>query len=325
MAIEIKINGSQDPTPRHATSAPSPCQIRQTPAAASLTVKLSSAAAAAGGGEAVFYASRTVGATPTATLTLTLPANGTWVDFGLGGKLGKPSVDDRDCVLVATPGSGTPVKVPLMVRVRKNANKLKPRERDRFLMALAKVNAAQAPALSAYQTLRNMHVLPANSQEHSGPQFLPWHRTYLLDLERKLQAIDPSVSMHYWRFDEPAPNLFTRQFMGETKRSASTASLVILDPANPLVAWVTDSVPGISRSAIFNTLTQAAPGPPGFPVLSQAQTLALGAAYPAFRGMEGSPHGAAHVSFNGSISDIPTAPKDPLFFMLHSNVDRLWA
>src|SRR5262245_26870541 len=190
MAIEIKINGSQDPTPRHATSAPSPCQIRQTPAAAPLTVKFSSAAAAAGGGEAVFYASRTVGATPTATLTLTLPANGGWVDFGLGGKLGKPSIDDKDCLLVATPAGGTVVKVPLMVRVRKNANKLKPRERDRFLLALARLNAAQGPAPSAYQTLRNMHVAGApDQQEHRGPHFLPWHRTYLLDLERKLQAI----------------------------------------------------------------------------------------------------------------------------------------
>jgi tyrosinase len=277
----------------------------------------------------VFYAARTVGATPAATLTVTLPANGTWVDFGFGGKLGKPSVDDRDCLLVATPTVGTALQVPLMVRVRKNANTLKPRERDRFLMALAKLNAAQPPAVSAYQTLRNMHVAgdAVNRQEHRGPQFLPWHRTYLLDLERKLQAIDPSVSMHYWRFDEPAPNVFTRQFMGQTARSATTASLVTLDPANPLVAWVTDSVPGISRSALFNTLTQAAPGllSQDFRLLNQAETLALGTNYPLFAGMEGSPHGAAHVSFNGSISVISTAPKDPLFFMLHANVDRLWA
>ena len=325
MAIEIRINGSQDPKTRYITYAPSPCQIRQTPAAAPLTVKLSSNPNSTGGGEAVFYASRTVGATPTETLALTLPANGTWVDFGLGGKFGKPSTNDRDCLLVATPSAGTRVKLLLMVRVRKNANKLTTRERDRFLMALAKLNAAQGPNPSAYQILRNMHVDAANSQEHGGPHFLPWHRTYLLDLERKLQAIDPSVSMHYWRFDEPAPNVFTRQFMGQTARSASTASLVTLDPGNPLVAWVTDSVPGISRSAIFNTLTQSAPGPPGFAVRSQAETLALGTAYPAFRAMESRPHGAAHVSFNGSISDIPTAPKDPLFFMLHSNVDRLWA
>ena len=107
-----------------------------------------------------------------------------------------------------------------MVRVRKNANKLKARERDRFLLALAKLNSA-TPAPSTYQALRNMHVDAANGEEHSGPHFLPWHRTYLLDLERGLQAIDPSVSMHYWRFDQPAPKVFTKLFMGETKRLPS--------------------------------------------------------------------------------------------------------
>ena len=324
MAIEIRINDSLDPKARYITYAASSCQIRQTPAAAGLTVTLSSKAAVTGGGEAVFYANRAVGAAPTATLTLTLPAAGTWVKFGLGGKAGKPSVNDRDCLLVATAGT-TNVSVPLMVRVRKNANKLTAGERDRFLLALAKLNSAAAPATSAYQTLRNMHVTAANGEEHSGPHFLPWHRSYLLDLERQLQAIDPSVSMHYWRFDEPARNVFSRSFMGETRRSPGTASFVVLDPANPLVAWVTDSTPGILRSASFDTLTQAAPGVPGFALLNQAQTLALGPAYAAFSGMEGSPHGAAHVSFNGWVSSIPTAPKDPLFFMLHANVDRLWA
>ena len=154
-----------------------------------------------------------------------------------------------------------------------------------------------------------MHVSAANGEEHSGPHFLPWHRSYLLDLERQLQAIDPSVSMHYWRFDEPAPKVFARSFMGETSRSPGSASFVVLDPSNPLVAWVTDSVPGILRSASFNTLTQAAPGVPGFALLNQAQTLALGTVYAAFSVMEGTPHGAAHVSFNGWVSSIPTAPK----------------
>jgi tyrosinase len=41
--------------------------------------------------------------------------------------------------------------------------------------------------------------------------------------------------------------------------------------------------------------------------------------------MELNPHGSAHVSFEGWVSSIPTAAKDPLFFMLHCNVDRLWA
>ena len=41
--------------------------------------------------------------------------------------------------------------------------------------------------------------------------------------------------------------------------------------------------------------------------------------------MEGTPHGAAHVSFNGYVNFVPVAPQDPLFFLLHCNVDRLWA
>jgi tyrosinase len=41
--------------------------------------------------------------------------------------------------------------------------------------------------------------------------------------------------------------------------------------------------------------------------------------------MEGNPHGWAHTSFGGYIFDPATAPRDPLFFLLHCNVDRLWA
>jgi tyrosinase len=41
--------------------------------------------------------------------------------------------------------------------------------------------------------------------------------------------------------------------------------------------------------------------------------------------MEGNPHGTAHTRWDGYIRSIDTAAKDPLFFLLHCNVDRLWA
>src|SRR5262245_3796722 len=264
MPIEFRINDSQDPQARYITYAPSPCQIRQTPAAAALTVTLSSRAAGAGGGEAVFYADRTVGAAPASTLTVTRPADGSPVNFGLGGRPGKPSVDDLDCLLVASCPTEN-LTVPLMVRVRKNANKLQAGERDRFLNALAKLNAR-----GTYQTFRDIHVYGANNvvynQEHAGPQFLPWHRIYLLDLERELQAVDVTVSLHYWRFDQVAANVFKNTFMGATKQVSpgGSASNVTFAAGHPLSGWVTDGVPGISRSAIFDTQTKAAPGPPGF-------------------------------------------------------------
>jgi hypothetical protein len=36
-------------------------------------------------------------------------------------------------------------------------------------------------------------------------------------------------------------------------------------------------------------------------------------------------HGMAHMCFNGNMGDINRSPEDPAFFLVHGNVDRLWA
>ena len=320
MALHVEIYGISDPSARYISFAPSPCRVRQTNAAEGLEVTLRSRPERPGGGQAVFYAAPD--ARSRVTLKLTLPADSSWVEFWIGGKWESPSIDDRDCLLLSGGASG--LRVPLMVRLRKNANGLLPRERNRFLKAWKLLNNAGS---GKFKDFRDMHVSSANREEHGGPQFLPWHRSYLLDLERELQAIDPAVSLHYWRFDQPAPNVFRSNFMGATRRvpEGGTPHPVGFDAGHPLSGWVSDGTPGILRSAYFNTQMSAAPGPSGFALLSQIQTLNLGTRYRRFLRMEGTPHGAAHLSFSGYIDDIPTAPKDPLFFMLHSNVDRLWA
>ena len=99
----------------------------------------------------------------------------------------------------------------VMVRIRKNANTLTTDERDRFVSALAKLNNQ---GLGRFTDFRDMHVAVTLAQAHGAPGFLPWHRAYLLDLERELQVIDASVALPYWRFDRPAPNIFTRDFLG---------------------------------------------------------------------------------------------------------------
>ena len=203
-----------------------------------------------------------------------------------------------------------------MVRIRKNATTLTDPERDRFVAALGTLNGRGA---GKYADLRAMHVAAANPEEHGDVQFLPWHRAYLLDLERELQAIDASVMIPYWRFDQPAPNVFTAAFMGDT---SNPSGRVRFQSGHPLQFWATDNQPGIVRA--FRTFSSGtAPS-----LRSEAQTLSLGGAsalYANFRAMEGDPHGLAHTSFNGFLQTIPTAPRDPLFFMLHANVDRLWA
>ena len=268
-------------------------------------------------GRVRFATTRTHLGTP--TLTLSLPASGKPVSFWVAGEFGRPSVSLGDVIIEARGARGALLgKKRCTVRVRKNAQTLTPAERDRFVAAMATLNGGGS---GRFHDFREMHVSVADLEEHGNVGFLPWHRAYLLDLERELQAIDPSVTLPYWRFDQPAPNLFTRDFIGVSNSAGS----VEFTPAHPLNTWQTDGQPGILRTPGFDT-TSGAPA-----LRTEAQTIALGGAapnatYDAFRVMEGNPHGSAHTSFvGGYIRSKQTAARDPLFFMLHANVDRMWA
>ena len=76
------------------------------------------------------------------TLELTLPADGSEVEFFVAGEFAKPSSADGDAVIQVRPAANGSVlsTKPVMVRVRKNANALTPAERDRFTTALATLN-----------------------------------------------------------------------------------------------------------------------------------------------------------------------------------------
>src|SRR5262245_19270439 len=328
MALRLTVNGSSTAAARFLTWAPSPCALQITgTTAASLggTVRITNRSLS-GGGKLVFYTQPT--AAPQNSLSLPAAASGSQtIRFFAGGRFGNPSKASGDTFIEISGATGSALlSVPVMVRVRKNANTLTVAERDRFLAALARLNNQGA---GPFQIFRDMHVTAAQDEAHFDMGFLPWHRAYLLDLERELQAVDPSVAMPYWRFDKPAPKLFDPAFVGVS----NAAGTVQFASANPLQFWVTDGVPGVIRRPEFNTATEAArdrnPPPGAGTVLSEAATLALGQAdgnqFFDFTGLEGNPHGLAHVSFGGLLSDIGTAARDPLFFMLHANVDRLWA
>ncbi len=154
------------------------------------------------GGQVVFYA--TAAGNGQDELQLSLPADGSPIEFLVGGKFTRPSEADEDAAFaVVDAGSGNVLSVTkLMVRVRKNADKLTTGERDRFLSALAALNNR---GMGRFSDFRNMHTDAADPEAHGRAGFLPWHRAYLLDLERELQNIDPSVALPYWKFDEPAP------------------------------------------------------------------------------------------------------------------------
>lgn len=264
------------------------------------------------------------------TLTVDLPSNGNPVSVWVAGEFGEPSADYGDAVIEAVDAAGTPIGTrELMVRIRKNAVSLTENERNRFLEALGELNAA---GKGPFQSFRDMHDSEAYPEAHGYAGFLPWHRAYLLDLERSLQEVNDQVTLPYWRFDEPAPALFAPEFFGMPDPDAANGDIIIFPHGHPLEFWKTDGTDAIFRRPTFDINL----APPPFDaagrerVITQHRTLAKGGPaqqYFLFRRMEGTPHGAAHTSFNASnpIFNPAVAPKDPIFFLLHCNVDRLWA
>jgi tyrosinase len=255
----------------------------------------------------------------TSSLALTLPADSTPVPFWIAGEFQKPSSAFGDAIVEASDKATGNVlgSKAIMVRVRKNAQTLSAPERDRYLAALGTLNAR---GRGAYRDFRDMHTDATTREMHGDVGFLPWHRAYVLDLERALQAIDATVTVPYWRFDQPAPNIFTQDFMGESDPN----QVAVFRPGHALEQWVTDHHLGITRGLDFDLN-----GPAN--VIDELSTINLGDNYTGFAtgdsGMEMDPHGSAHVSFTepSSIFHIGSAVRDPLFFMLHANVDRLWA
>jgi len=324
--VEVEVNQTPATIDDYVTWSPTPCRIRLSfgsSGASSVNVVLQNEDPTQGG--QLRFAPSPLAAGQTATLPslpLVVPGDGSWVSFFVAGQFGSPSLRDKDAVIEAREDRTDGVvlgRQALMVRVRKNANALAAEERDRFLDALAKLNMT----FGNYDVFQQIHSI-AFSEAHGGPAFLAWHRTFILRLERELQAIDPSVTLPYWKFDDAAPKVFSPDFMGDN--SGTNPSVANFTPGNPLYTWTLPGVSVIQRQPAY--LPTDSPALVAG-VYDETTTLLLGNSglYSDFRNMENNPHGQIHVVTGGGgyLSAVPQAVNDPLFFLLHCNVDRLWA
>lgn len=146
-----------------------------------------------------------------------------------------------------------------------------------------------------------------NQCEHGTLLFLPWHRGYLYFFERILRwaAEDSNLTLPYWDWtaNPVLPEAFRNPAgdtnpLFETKRKANDASA--LPPS-----VVVDDLGIALRETVF-----PATGSQGFSP-----------------DLEDSPHGNVHTLVGGPgglMSRVPTAAGDPIFWLHHANIDRLW-
>jgi len=324
MNIDFLINGSSDPSTRYLGWSRTKFQIRFVVTAnESLPSNVIIRNSPNNNGGKVIFLNKLNGAEED-QLLLPITAGITTLDIYIAGKFPHCSKDGKDVrVELLDSSSGNFLFGDLfMVRVRKNANTLSLKERNLFLETLQKINDHGSGRFADFRKVHS--ALPTKEgsryyyQAHGEMGFLPWHRAFLLDLEREMQLIDSRVSLPYWKFDEVANNVFTQDFMGSHSSGDATFSI-----SNPLSEWRADGTP-IRRSANFDVENEPAKNEDGVAVLSDEIVIKPGM-FKDFRHMEDQPHGIAHTSFDLDLTEPHTAVKDPLFFLLHTNIDRIWA
>lgn len=212
-----------------------------------------------------------------------------------------------------------------VTKPRRNAKSVSAAERTAYREAVVKIGSDPAyqysDSVQYFRKQNSVHQSP--NPEHGNPAFLPWHREMMNRYEALLRETDPLVTLLYWDFTQnplSGTNLFTTSFMG-------SGSGTVADPLIPLrPPTLTRNVGGTATDAFGNVVCSAA--------LFQSDAVfnAMGS-YPSVSGaIEQVPnHDCAHGfiggygSTAGQISSLSTAAQDPVFFMLHANVDRQWA
>lgn len=195
-----------------------------------------------------------------------------------------------------------------IIRVRKNVNTLTTAELNAIKVGIFKMKALPYtdPTSWAYQSAIHGTVmtdnLPSwNSCHRTGETefFLAWHRMYLYFFERILRAKSGReyLTLPYW--DTQA-------------NPAIPAAYRENSPVNPLYDATRSStmnsgglLPSSISTAYDNSFTI-------IPYYSFQSDLNAG------------PHGSVHSTISGNMAVVSSAAQDPVFWLHHSNVDRLW-
>jgi tyrosinase-like protein/polyphenol oxidase-like protein len=141
-----------------------------------------------------------------------------------------------------------------------------------------------------------------NQCQHGTRFFLSWHRMFLYYFERIVRqaAGDPAFALPYWGYTPTGDRALPIPFR------------IPAGPTNPLYV--------AGRHAAVNA------GHPLFPSIVDAGAALAQPSFDSFFSptLEGTPHGAVHVAVGGWMGFIPTAAQDPIFWLHHANIDRLW-
>lgn len=216
--------------------------------------------------------------------------------------------------------------------IRKNQSALTAGEKKRFVKAVLqlKKSGRYDVFVKTHQDIMARDFTEVGPTAHGAPSFLPWHRKYLIDFERALQAIDPSVNLPYWDWtvDRSATSsiwsadLLGGNGVGATREVTTGAfahrngqwAITVQDDDRPYLVreFGDDFLPTSAdlAAAFRSTDYDAAPWDWG--------------ALSGFRSTLEGVHNTAHVWVGGQMGT-SVSPNDPAFWLHHCFIDRCWS
>jgi tyrosinase len=172
---------------------------------------------------------------------------------------------------------------------------------------------------------------------HGSPWFVAWHRWYVFYFEKIVRKFSGAAdfALPYWNyasdqgtslqlpaaFQQPTdqqgniiPIYEDLRGLGFANPAGSGAQNVPMNQDGYMPFSQTDYNPALSAINLFpSDDTYVAPPDPAYYAFGLAGRL------------EVQPHDDVHVNVGGLMSNVPVAAGDPIFFVHHCQIDRLWA
>lgn len=194
------------------------------------------------------------------------------------------------------------------------------------MKAWSAANANDPRGWTFQANIHGTYTVPAapawNQCQHGSYFFLSWHRMYLYYFERIARAASGNndFTLPYWNYSNIAQAALPAEFRdpGNVDLYVATRNVGVNGGAD-LSPFVTDFADAFALTEFIGTYFDPTdPGFGGAEVPAPAQFLGVTGT------LEMQPHNVVHDAIGGLMGDPHTAARDPIFWLHHANIDRLW-
>lgn len=162
-----------------------------------------------------------------------------------------------------------------------------------------------------------------NTCQHGSFFFLSWHRMFLYYFERILRKASGSstFSLPYWNYSDVSSQAALPASFRSPKNSSNPLYVSQRDAAINAGGYLPASVVSYKAAFAKTAFATTNVSDPGFGGLIVSGPVHFNNPHSA---IENQPHDVVHVTIGGWMSDPFTAAQDPIFWLHHANIDRLW-